>query len=180
MSATMEIKGIKNLEKAFKRLGRKETLRIARSTMRPVAQLFAEEASKQAPVDTEDYGIQKGVLPLSIEYRIRTKRGVPFVVVGPSNNPAWTHMNLGTSVTRVAHRVERGWTKWVITGWRGGHYNRRPIVEAIGHLPAKPFMRKAFDAKVNEALELANQRLVNQVAKALIKKYQQGGGGKGK
>lgn len=169
MKLNMSINGSETLKRSLRDVGPKNAVSIARQSLRKPAKFLETQVKNETPIRTEDYGIQDGVLRLSIEAVAKTKNKVPFVVIGPSNNPAWTNMNLGTKLTQVAHRVEYGHPKYRITGWRGGYYNRKPIVELESQLPPHSFIRTTADLHGDQAMQYA----ANEMSRLITRKLRQ-------
>lgn len=174
---TIRMNGDAALKRSFRDVGPKNGVSIARQSLRKPAKWLEQQVKNETPIRTDDYGIQDGVLRLSIESKGATKNKVPFFVIGPSNNPAWTNMNLGVKVTQVAHRVEYGFPKHKITGWRGGHWNRYPILEVESQLPPHSFIRKTADLQGDTAMMFAMREMERLITRKLIQ-INSGGGAK--
>lgn len=164
----LQLIGDRQLKKAFKQVGGKNTNQIAKKALRKPAEWLTQQVRNETPIQTDEYGIQDGVLRLSIEHKIGTRRGTPFVVIGPSNNPAWTNMNLGQKLTQVAHRVEFGTPKYRVVRWTGGYWNRRPVLELESNLPARSFVRKAFDLHGDTAMVFAMKEMKRLVIRKMF------------
>lgn len=155
----VKIKGWEELQKALDELPKKIEANIVKSALRQAVKVVALEAKRQVPVGT-------GALRASIRYGVDRKKEtrMPFgyVKAGPSEEGDEPK---GKKTAFYAHMVEFGTQAHVI---RAKNSRALAVGVDVVHHPgskARPFMRPAFDATRQAAL----QAFANQVKKRLTK-----------
>lgn len=153
MSETMRLKGFKELDEMLKKLPEKLQNKLVKKAVSKAAILVRKEVKARAPVRAEgwegvDYGHPPGLLKKSIS--ISKKRSVRKSLIVYSIGSQYSYKK--KFYAPYAHLVERG-HRLV----RGG--------KVWGHVPAKPFIRPAFDAKKGGAVEEMRKWLASELEK---------------
>lgn len=167
--ADLQIKGLTELQKVLDELPAKIEANVLRAGMRVGAKVIEAEAKRLVPVsqpsggNRKGYGAQMGALRDSIRVSMRSRNGQIQARIRAGNKVAW-----------YAHLVEFGTARHTIKP-----KNRKSLLfahlarELVDHPGArpKPFMRPAFDAKAQAAIEAMaeymKQRLPREVKKFL-------------
>lgn len=154
--ADIQIQGLADLHRALQELPAKIEANVLRGGLRAGAKVIAEEARQQAPA-------QSGALRKSIRVslRLRKAEGKVQAFVKAGNKQAW-----------YANLVEFGTARHLIKP-----KNRKSLFlaglarEVVDHPGAKPkpFMRPAFDAKAQAAIEAMAGYIRNRLPRELKK-----------
>ena len=166
----IEIRGLDELHRLMRELPEKIERNILRGGLRAAAKVVEDEARRLVPVappsggNAKAYGVAAGALRASIRtsMRVRTKAGWVNAQVKAGNKQAW-----------YAHLVEFGTARhWIKPKNRKSLFFAGLAREAVDHPGArpKPFMRPAFDANAQGAIEAMadyiRQRLPKELKKA--------------
>lgn len=155
--ADFEIKGMAELHKALQELPVNIERNVLRGGLRAAGKVIADAARAQAPVHDGD--LKKSI---RVSMRTRSKAG-------------WVNANVkaGDKVAYYAHMVEFGTARhWIRPKNRKSLFFAGLARQAVEHPGARPrpFMRPAFDAKAQIAIETMadyiRARLPRELAKA--------------
>lgn len=155
--ADFEIKGMAELHKALQELPVNIERNVLRGGLRAAGKVIADAARAQAPVHDGD--LKKSI---RVSMRTRSKAG-------------WVNANVkaGDKVAYYAHMVEFGTARhWIRPKNRKSLFFAGLARQAVEHPGARPrpFMRPAFDAKAQTAIETMadyiRARLPRELAKA--------------
>lgn len=140
MADKAEIEGLKELRAKLKALPNKIQKNILRSAIHAAAGELRDEAKAMAPV-------QSGALRKSIK-AIR-KRGTPTEVQ--------SNVNVGAFYSRF---VEQGHALV-----KGGRKNakKKKAGAIIGHVPAKPFLRPAYDKMKGKLSDFVKKKIIEKL-----------------
>ncbi|ABR74603.1 hypothetical protein CBG46_09920 [Actinobacillus succinogenes] len=151
---TVRVDGLKELQKAMQSLGRKTSNRIAVKAMRRGGAIVRDKARTLAPVLKESVPHRKaGTLRKSIQSRTKVGRN------GRTNTYIWVK---GLSTKQVL--------KFKGKSGRSGAYNPRDpfywrfLEFGTSKMPARPFMRPAFQ----QSKEQAAQAIINTLQQGII------------
>jgi len=139
---SMRIEGLRELQAALKALGPEVSEAILTRGLREAGEALEQEIATRTPVAPEPHrrGKSPGVMRESVTTTVAFQSPVEArVTVGP--RVAYAHLvEFGHAI------IARGPGKGVKAGARRTALKARRAAGAIGHVPAKPFVRPAFDA----------------------------------
>lgn len=147
---SLKLEGDRELRRALAKLEQKTGKRVVRRSLLRGARIIRDEARKRAPVDS-------GRLRKSIQARSSGRAfraGTVGVVVGPDKRAPHAHL------------VEFGTGPRVIKSATIPTPNGPRTVSnlAVGSMPAKPFLRPAFDSKAREA----GDRVMTEIRSSIL------------
>ena len=178
IQVTTKVDGFAQLDEALKMLPDEVQRKEVRSALRKAARVISDDASQRAPVHAAPYeGPSKaqkkpGTLRHSIAVRLLTARSAKDAVTARISvkKAAW-YGRLVEFGHRIVPRLPKG------DGVRGSaksmaRRQARKAAHARGqNVPAKPFLRPAFDAKGNEAVSVFADALGTGIARAWARLY---------
>ncbi|QXE85968.1 HK97 gp10 family phage protein [Geomonas nitrogeniifigens] len=142
-TGTIEIKGLAELEKRLQALPDKLAKNVLTRALRAGAAVFRDEAKRIAPKDTgemaRDIMLKKPRKGNGLEYQVYVRSGKKSRMAGKKRN------------------VDRDSFYW------------RFVEFGTAKMAAKPFMRPAFEAKRQEAIEKVRESLAANIDKELSK-----------
>lgn len=166
MSATFNIKGLKELQAELDKLPAKIEANVMRSALRAGAKVIEAEVKQNIPVSPPNdenarlYGSYTGALRDSVRVSTRSRRGVVSASVKAGNAAAWywRFVEFGTA----AH--------WIKPKSRSSLFLAGVAREVVLHpgARAKPFMRPALDAKMVSAVEAVREQVRRKLASAKL------------
>lgn len=149
---SVDIKGLKELQEALNQLPEKIQGRPVRSAVGAAAKVVMDEARRRVPVDS-------GQLKKAI-YRGRSRsmsaRGKETYVVAVRKGKA---KYANTQKNRRLNRVGKNYQT------RGEAYYWRFLEFGTAKMPARPFLRPAFESKKEEAVMVLQQKLLEAIDK---------------
>ena len=152
--ATVTLTGIPELLEAFKAIGEMNTRTVLQGALKAGANVTAEEARRLAPVGTDPetkLHLRDSIkVAANLNRNQKRKRGGRRadgeIFVGPTVPHAhlveFGHMLVKARYSATLHLVKRR---------RGARWERKQTKRVIGHVPAHPFMRPAFDSTKDRA-----------------------------
>jgi HK97 gp10 family phage protein len=148
--AGMTLLGAKELERTFRTLGERVQRKVTRQAVNAAATPVVKAAKAKAPQES-------GTLKKSLGKKVRTYKqtGTVTAIVGPRTDVEGEHDGKVRKPKFYAHLVE------------GGH-----IDESGNHVPAKPFLRPAFDETQGQALGV----MADKLAAGVVKEAKKAGG----
>ncbi|MGV6989652.1 HK97-gp10 family putative phage morphogenesis protein [Testudinibacter sp. P80/BLE/0925] len=154
-SVTVKVSGLKELQKAMGELGRKASNRIAVKAMRKGGAIVRDKARANAPVLTENVPHRKaGTVKKAISSRTKIGRN------GKTNTYVWVK---GLSTKQILKFKGK-------TGRSGAFNPKDPfywrfLEFGTSKMPAKPFMRPAFEQSKQQAAKAIIDTLRTEILK---------------
>ncbi|TNH06632.1 HK97-gp10 family putative phage morphogenesis protein [Testudinibacter sp. TR-2022] len=154
-SVTVKVSGLKELQKAMGELGRKASNRIAVKAMRKGGAIVRDKARANAPVLTENVPHRKaGTVKKAISSRTKIGRN------GKTNTYVWVK---GLSTKQILKFKGK-------TGKSGAFNPKDPfywrfLEFGTSKMPAKPFMRPAFEQSKQQAAKAIIDTLRTEILK---------------
>jgi HK97 gp10 family phage protein len=141
---------IRGLEQVQQHLEELPTLLVARAFAKALDQaggVMAAEVEARTPIETGE--LSENVI-VAVEVLVEKKGGRALVGFDPHKR----HAGEGASMDSVA--------LWVEMGHR--EVTHKPKKQEIGHVPAKPFMRGAFETAADRTIEVFAEVLVDSLS----------------
>ncbi|OOH89535.1 hypothetical protein BMT54_06485 [Pasteurellaceae bacterium 15-036681] len=154
-SVSVKVSGLKELGKAMQDLGRKASNRIAVKAMRKGGAIVRDKARANAPVLQEQVPHRKaGTLKKAITSRTKIKRG------GKTETIIWVKGLTGKQISKFKGK----------TGKSGKDnpndpYYWRFVEFGTSKMPAKPFLRPAFEQSKQQASDAIISTLREEILK---------------
>lgn len=157
MATTVKIEGFRELEDSLKQFSRSTGKNVLGRALAKAAEPVRAAAEAKAPKDT-------GALQLSIKTIIRRNlrnKGMVLAVIGPQMGAYRTL----TNPTPYVRGVKRGTMRTYQIGSSPGVYGNW-VEFGTSDTPAQPFMRPAWEAHKDGALEIMKTELAVEIDKA--------------
>ncbi|MFC1121885.1 HK97-gp10 family putative phage morphogenesis protein [Pasteurella multocida] len=154
-NVTVKVNGLSELQQAMQNLGRKTSNRIAVKAMRNGGAIVRDKARQNAPVLKENVPHRRaGTLKKAISARTKVNRG------GKTNTYIWVK---GLSTKQVLKFKDK-------TGKAGAYNPKDPfywrfLEFGTSKMPARPFLRPAFQQSKNQAAKAIIETLHKEIVK---------------
>jgi len=152
----IEVKGIKDLYLDLSKYAEDLQTKVLRKAVRAGSKLIAKDARRRAPVRSSEWeNIKYPTPPGTLKRGIRVSRA--------RKQPKYI-------VRDVIGFSEQAWYgRLVETGHfivRGGRLRKKGSkARIVGYSPPRPFLRPAFDANVNQAIEAMKTKMFDETKK---------------
>lgn len=141
---TVEIKGLKSLDKTLKSLPPRLQTKVVRGATLAGANVVRKEARRRAPVRTPDDKAPKAAKP-------RLNKGTYVQVTFPGH--------LRKNIRSARNRRVPRWQISYLVGWTTSAFYGLFIEKGTKHQGAQPFLRPAFDSKKGEINKVIGERI---------------------
>lgn len=152
-----EIKGLRELDERLKQLPVEIGRKVLTSAVRSGAYVIRREAIARAPVGKDDPHPRYGRLSQNIRTAAVAERSASATVLVHTGRAFWARfVEFGTGVRRVRRKrvMSDGTTFYGLE---------------VAPMPARPFMRPAFDAKSRTAVDAIAKALARGIDRAVAK-----------
>ena len=158
MASVVKLEGLRELEDSLKQFSRSTGKNVLGRALAKAAEPIRAAAEAKAPKDT-------GALQMSIKTKIRRNlrnKGMVLAVIGPEMG---AYRQLQNPVAYAAKGVRAGKSRTYQVGSTPGVYGNW-IEFGTSDTPAQPFMRPAWEAHKDGALDIMKTELAVEIDKA--------------
>ena len=145
----LQITGLDQVQTRLKQAGPTLAQKAYAKALKAAGEVLRKEVSDRAPVKTEEFkgsnSLPPGALKADIQLQVKVSEQGGGATIGPSRKTAYVARFVELGHRQVSHGKKKG-------------------RKVIGHVPAKPFLRPAFDAAGDAAVQAFANSLIESLS----------------